>query len=368
MKKFVTVLLLFVFSEASYCQQVVSFYLNARMEITTKEMSSCKCEADFDLDNLQLNGKLECYNLDGSERILAQYKNGSKEGSVKLFTVKGKPIFDGTYQKNLRRGIWTYFYPNGSKRQVIKFTGGLDNMQFMVGEYYDEQGQQLVRNGNGRWRNDSIPTMVRGINIIESVEGDVLDSLKHGKWNGTKRGKRFVIEAEEFDHGQFLSGWALTFGGTRGKMVFESMDKLPDQYSHIFFKIESLVLDSTVYNIDVRKSEPEKWIKEVFGIEHKIINRKAGYRYGERQLLKFIAEHIRYPSAARMYGHQGTVIIQLTIATNGSAKDFKVLRSPHDSLAIEALRIITEVQGWLPAISDGQAVEGIISIPVRFVL
>jgi len=78
-----------------------------------------------------------------------------------------------------------------------------------------------------------------------------------------------------------------------------------------------------------------------------------------------IQEAIHYPALAKKAGIQGTVIVQVTIDTNGVAKDPIVLRGVDEILDLEALEAIVRVD-WKPAQIAGKPVAVKISVPVVF--
>lgn len=203
-----------------------------------------------------------------------------------------------------------------------------------------------------------------------AIKGEVKDSLKHGTWQSRRVGKAKVIEVEEFKSGRFVSGQAFLSSdpSNPGRMFQEMMEKFPDDYAWLFDNLESLKLDEKVFHDSVRYLEPQKFIKTIFGVDHQIQYRDAGYRFGESKLMQHIARNIRYPGLARAKGYAGVVIVQLTITADNQAKDFKILKGQYDVLNEEALRVIRSAEHWVSAIHEGKPYEKTIAIPVRFML
>ncbi|WP_243837311.1 energy transducer TonB [Mucilaginibacter gilvus] len=56
------------------------------------------------------------------------------------------------------------------------------------------------------------------------------------------------------------------------------------------------------------------------------------------------------------------------IEKDGSLSNFKVLRSPGESLSNEAIRVMKESPPWNPGLQDGKPVRVQYSIPVAFTL
>lgn len=82
----------------------------------------------------------------------------------------------------------------------------------------------------------------------------------------------------------------------------------------------------------------------------------------------FIHEKIRYPQEAVESEIQGKVYVEFIINTNGDVKDIKVVRSVHQTLDDEAVRIISQLPKFIPATYNGQATNTYFRIPVNFEL
>ena len=88
---------------------------------------------------------------------------------------------------------------------------------------------------------------------------------------------------------------------------------------------------------------------------------------GAPEMMKFIAENIKYPVIAQENGIQGRVICQFVIEKNGSVTDIQVVRSSGDaSLDKEAERVIKNMPKWKPGKQRGKPVRVKYTIPVAF--
>ena len=88
---------------------------------------------------------------------------------------------------------------------------------------------------------------------------------------------------------------------------------------------------------------------------------------GAQEMMKFIAENIKYPVIAQENGIQGRVICQFVIEKNGSVTDIQVVRSSGDaSLDKEAERVIKTMPKWKPGKQRGKPVRVKYTIPVSF--
>jgi len=83
---------------------------------------------------------------------------------------------------------------------------------------------------------------------------------------------------------------------------------------------------------------------------------------------KFLSDHIKYPAKERADHVQGKVIMQFVIERDGSLTDIKILRSPAEALATEAVRVVKAAGNWTPGTQGGKKVRVQFTIPVNFTL
>ncbi len=90
---------------------------------------------------------------------------------------------------------------------------------------------------------------------------------------------------------------------------------------------------------------------------------------GENALMKYLRDHIRYPSVARENGIQGTVVVQFVVNTDGSIVDVKpVGQKKGGGLEDEAVRVVKGMPKWKPGKQNGRSVRVQYSLPIRFKL
>ena len=90
------------------------------------------------------------------------------------------------------------------------------------------------------------------------------------------------------------------------------------------------------------------------------------YPGGDRELLKFIAQSIKYPTDAQEAGVQGRVICSFVVDKKGNIVEPKIIRGIDPSLDAEALRVIGMMPRWTPGRQDGQAVRVLYTVPITF--
>ena len=97
-----------------------------------------------------------------------------------------------------------------------------------------------------------------------------------------------------------------------------------------------------------------------------IVDVRPTFPGGDEKLMEWISQHIQYPQNAYNSHIQGRVIIQFLVNEDGSVGDAQIIRSVFPSLDEEALRVVTTLPKFNPAILDGKAVEYWFTIPIIF--
>jgi antitoxin component YwqK of YwqJK toxin-antitoxin module len=330
----------------SRSQEKIQLYYNRNWEITEKSKAEYVRDAEYDLNNFKLNGKVIDHSLEGTLIMEGNYSIGIKNGQFTFYYNTGKINCKGEYADNKRFGDWKYYYENGKLKQVIFFSDGTRNIDFAVGEYYDREGNQLVKNGTGKWVNDSVrPGFYHG-SSLHRITGEFKDSLKVGKWELTRLSDNKVVHTERFRKGKFIEGnefdsqfnsdktaaeWINKlmvkmsleqanlpgsddeiYHGQRFKKGFvhssytdyteplksEMINKVPDKNINKLNNTEQFKLDTAVFQKSLINADVETIFKTVTGKEIKINNRSAMYPEGDYSLISYIERNLRYPLSA----------------------------------------------------------------------
>ncbi|TZF85597.1 TonB family protein (plasmid) [Pedobacter sp. BS3] len=231
--------------------------------------------------------------------IISYYKNGQKK-SVKNY-VKGRPV-----------GLATTYYTDGKLEARMNYSGGININEpaepaYILIEYYDTQGNALVKDGNGslsRWNTDST--------FVE--EGAFLNGVKTGTWTG-KSLKSGLSYKEEYTNGKFVKGVTTTSKGK--KISYADIVQLPQ------------------------------------------------FDGGIKKFYKYISENFVYPPSAKKDGVSGMEVVSFTVEKDGSITNVKVLRSLGAAIDREAIRIMQESPAWIPAKRRGIPSPIKYTIPIR---
>lgn len=87
---------------------------------------------------------------------------------------------------------------------------------------------------------------------------------------------------------------------------------------------------------------------------------------GQNELLKFLANSIKYPAESIEKKEQGRVSLTFTVNKDGTISDTKVVRSVTPALDAEAIRVIKSMPNWTPAKNKGKIVRVAYTVPVVF--
>jgi protein TonB len=122
-----------------------------------------------------------------------------------------------------------------------------------------------------------------------------------------------------------------------------------DTNSHVIEKIEIVKndLDSAILDIPDLTEMPR-------------------FEGGDAALIRYIAEHAKYPVSAQEQGIEGTVYIRFVVTRTGKIGDVKVLRSADPLLDDEALKVVKLLPAWTPGKKNGYPVNVWFVIPVKF--
>ena len=106
------------------------------------------------------------------------------------------------------------------------------------------------------------------------------------------------------------------------------------------------------------KPEPEK----VF----EVVEQMPSFPGGDKALMYFLSNNVKYPVVAQENGVQGRVVISFVVEKDGSITDVRVVRSVDPSLDKEAARVVKSMPRWIPGKQNGAAVRVKYNVPVSF--
>ena len=81
-----------------------------------------------------------------------------------------------------------------------------------------------------------------------------------------------------------------------------------------------------------------------------VVEQKPQFPGGEAALLKYVAEHIRYPAMAQENNIQGRVVVQFVVTKTGAVGEVKVVRGKDPDLDKEAVRVVKSLPQVRPPV------------------
>ncbi len=89
---------------------------------------------------------------------------------------------------------------------------------------------------------------------------------------------------------------------------------------------------------------------------------------GEKEMTKFLTEHLHYPKELRDIDITGNVYLKFVVTKKGDIEQIQVLRSTHQQLSNEAIRVVKLMPKWISAKQNGKNVACYFTIPIKFEL
>ena len=129
-------------------------------------------------------------------------------------------------------------------------------------------------------------------------------------------------------------------------------------------------LDDTNVPVDIRDYSHQEVIQEE--VEEEVIyvgvvEEKPKFNGGDaNEFSKWVNSKLVYPEIAKENGVEGRVTLQFTIGEDGRLQDVKVLSAPDESLAQEAVRVVSSSPKWEPGRQRDRAVKVSYTFPVIY--
>lgn len=92
------------------------------------------------------------------------------------------------------------------------------------------------------------------------------------------------------------------------------------------------------------------------------------YPGGQLEMFKFMMDNVKYPEEAAKARLQGRVVVRFVEASDGRLTDIGVDKSVAPELDAEAMRVVSIMPAWTPAMKDGSPVSCSLTVPVTFKL
>jgi protein TonB len=90
------------------------------------------------------------------------------------------------------------------------------------------------------------------------------------------------------------------------------------------------------------------------------------FRGGEKRLIKFISDNLKYPKTAKGDNVEGKVIVRFCILPTGEVGDVSIVRGIRQDLDNAAIEVVKKLPNFIPGTINGKPVPVYFSIPITF--
>jgi protein TonB len=98
------------------------------------------------------------------------------------------------------------------------------------------------------------------------------------------------------------------------------------------------------------------------------VEKKPEFPGGEKALLKYISENVKYPAIPKDNGIQGKVFVLFVIDKNGKVTNVEIGKGVDKYLDEEAIKVVANMPDWIPGKQMNKNVSVSYMIPINFKL
>jgi TonB family protein len=260
-------------------------------------------------DNMKrLQGRVKVFRMQGSLYCEMSYVDGLRDGYFVAYHPNGNLAVKGLYDVDKRSGKWEYWYANHQKQKDESYT---ENGELKIENYWDEKGKQLLKNGTGYYE------FFDDFDVI-TEKGYFKNYQKDGAWTGYFDDGKVYFQ-EEWQAGKLINGM--------------SHDRDGNDY---------------IYTEATYHTNPS-------------------FEGGMTELSKYIKKNQKYPKEAQRADVQGKISVKFIVKADGSITEPQVINNI-PLLNDEAIRLVSNMPKWSPAILRGQAISTTFVLPITFKL
>ena len=294
------------------------FYYNDRYQLVKPICATIFRISKVDTILGTFSGDFTDYYQDSTIAIEGRYVNGEKEGNFNLYFPNGQLHQAGKYVNNYKQGKWEYYYHDGTKHQTLDFK----KKETLILEFWDEDGNKLVESGNGEWYGYETPEK------FTKIEGSVLNGRKSGKWKRSIPSRKFTMNTEKYEDGNFIKGKESSM--VNGTISYKDKMYCVVEQSPTFITAELFQLNRCY------KMQNNNW-------------EFAKYPGG---MLTFYREIHEKLVLNQPYTTRGIIKIHMTINEKGQMTNFK----PISNIGYEydLIRVLQTMKNWKPTKINGK--------------
>ena len=150
-------------------------------------------------------------------------------------------------------------------------------------------------------------------------------------------------------------------------MLSDELDIVDDD---VTVDLDFQSLDDTDVPVNIQEYIKQEVVEE--DVEEEVIfvgvvEEKPTFNGGDaNEFSKWVNARLVYPEIAKENGIEGRVTLQFTISKDGRLEDVKVLSAPDETLAREAVRVVSSSPKWQPGRQRDRAVKVSYTFPVIY--
>ncbi|MEI7587568.1 TonB family protein [Runella sp.] len=120
--------------------------------------------------------------------------------------------------------------------------------------------------------------------------------------------------------------------------------------------------------VNVEYSLPIKFVLEKQSFVSSNGDKSPEFPGGTPALNQYFATNLKYPTAAARAHVEGIVLVGFTVTKEGAIKDIVIDKGIGFGCDAEAIKLVSKMPNWNPAVKDSQPVDAKFALPVSFVL
>jgi antitoxin component YwqK of YwqJK toxin-antitoxin module len=210
-----TILIICLFNHLAGQVITDTFFYNQNWQICEKPLAAYYRIGTLKIDSTfswYYVGKVKDYTIQDSLIMEGEYNtDGLRNGVFKFYYPGGKLHVTGNYDNGNMTGNWQWNYPDGNEQAIINFQE--DERHFTFVTYNNENGENLLNNGNGNFNMYFENTDFNGRTV--TVDGSYKDGKKSGTWKyyGGKdnTGNDDLLFTEKYHDGKLIQWKEATF-------------------------------------------------------------------------------------------------------------------------------------------------------------
>jgi len=133
------------------------------------------------------------------------------------------------------------------------------------------------------------------------------------------------------------------------------------------FKLNNTEITQTDQIVQTKLAKTAKPVADKDGV-YDVVETPPSFTGGEKALMKFLNENIKYPKSAQENNIQGKVILKFIVDETGKVVEPTVVNKVDPSLDAEAIRVISLMPNWMPGKQKGKNVKVRYFLPISFKL